>query len=238
MAADVAIPMLPLLGVQAWRVRRATPRLPPAAGPNRGCVAGARPLHVVLLGESPVDGVGAPDHEQALGGNLAGHLARSSGRGVRWVAIGRNGMTARKALGTLIPLVPRERADLLIIALGVNDSMILTRPGRWARDVRQLILRARARLGQVPVVLSAVPPIEKFPVLPQPLAAVLGLRGRALDAALRALARRMENVRHVPLHGDASPEHFCEDGFHPSPLGYARWAEILVEGGRGFFAES
>lgn len=230
-AADAAIlPMLPLLGLQGWRVFRTTPRIPPAAGPNSGEVPGlGAPLTVVVLGESPVDGVGVQRHEEALGGQIASLLARRTGRPVRWHAIGKNGITARSASRLLLPRLPQARADLLVIALGVNDSMILTRPGRWAHDLRHFIQRARARLGPAPVALSAVPPMERFPVLPQPLRTVLGLRARALDAAGRALAKRMERVCHVPLTAEAHPDHFCEDGFHPSCAGYARWAGILAE---------
>lgn len=231
-AADVAIPMLPVLGVQAWLVHRDTPRLPPAGGPDNGEVPGdGEALRIVLLGESPVDGVGVSDHRDALGGQLAVHLARHTGRRIRWHAVGRNGMTARKALRHLVPRLPQAPADLLVIALGVNDCMILSRPGRWASDLRHLILRARAHLGgHVPVALSAVPPMDRFPALPRPLSLVLGLRSRALDAAARAVARRMPGVRHVPLTGQrAGREHFCEDGFHPSTLGYERWAALLAE---------
>src|SRR5688572_32862116 len=86
-ASLVVTPLLPILWLQGRHVRRITPRLPEAAGPTLGTIAGAgRPLRLLVIGESTVAGVGAPDHAHALTGQIAASLATRTGRGVHWHA--------------------------------------------------------------------------------------------------------------------------------------------------------
>ena len=71
--------------------------------------------------------------------------------------------------------------------------------------------------------------LPAFPVL---LRHVLGLRARVLDRAAIRWAAGHPAVTHVPHPGTAPadvPEMFCEDRFHPSAMGYARWAEALAD---------
>ena len=119
--------------------------------------------------------------------------------------------------------------DLAVLALGVNDVLRLHGPRRWSRDLRVLLRALRERTG-AGVVLAPVPPMHGFPVLPQPLRAVLGARADRLDHAAARLADGLPGVAHAALPRDAlhEPDLFCSDGFHPSAAGYARWAEGMV----------
>ena len=72
-----ALPLLPILWLQGRYVRKHTPRLPGASGPTSGVIpAAAAPLRLLVVGVSTVAGVGAPDHSQALTGQIAMALAR------------------------------------------------------------------------------------------------------------------------------------------------------------------
>ncbi|UOZ09308.1 SGNH/GDSL hydrolase family protein [Amycolatopsis sp. WQ 127309] len=218
--------MILLLAAQAVYVKRTTPRLPGAAGPVDGVVAGAgEPFRLAVLGESTVDGVGAATHEEALTGCLARELA-TGGRAVRWQAVGRTGANARTVRAELAPLV--EPADLVVIALGVNDTIELRTAAGYRRDLLALVVDLRRRLGPVDVVLAGVPPMARFPSLPRPLRDVLAARSTALDAAAAAVAR-VPGVTHVPMApGLLDPAAFAPDRFHPGPAGYARWAQTLA----------
>lgn len=211
---------------QALYVKRTTPRLPGAAGPTEGQVPGdGTPLRLAVLGESTVDGVGAADHEEALTGCLARELARD-GRAVRWQAVGRTGANARTVRAELVPLV--RPADVVVVALGVNDTLELRTAPAYRRDLLALVVELRRRLGQVGVVLAGVPPMSRFPALPRPLRDVLAARSSALDAATAAIAR-VPGVRHVPTDPALlDPAAFARDRFHPGPAGYARWARALA----------
>jgi lysophospholipase L1-like esterase len=229
---------------QAVYVKRKTPRLPGAAGPTEGLVPGAgEPFRLVVLGESTVDGVGAATHEEALTGCLARELARD-GRAVRWRAVGRTGANARTVRAELVPLLHlpphhhprsgrsgaagRPAADLVVIALGVNDTIELRTAAGYRRDLLALVVELRRRLGPADVLLAGVPPMSRFPALPRPLRDVLGARSAALDAAAATLAR-IPGVRHLPMDpGLLDPAAFAPDNFHPGPAGYARWARTLA----------
>jgi lysophospholipase L1-like esterase len=230
-ASTVSVGVLaPVLVLQGRRVRATTPRLPEAPGPRTGEIAGSgSAVDLLVLGESPAAGVGAADHQEALAGQVARTLATASGRGVRWRVIARNGATAAATRDELLAPATGVAADVVVLALGVNDTLKLRSPGRWTADLRALIGLVRERCGAVPVVLAAVPPMGVFPGLPQPLRGVLGLRATVLDRAAARLAAEMDDVRHVsvPLPPGVVDDFFCADRFHPSPYGYALWGAAL-----------
>ena len=224
--------LLPILLVQGFLVRRRTPRLPDAAGPLEGSIEGeGEPLKLIALGESTVAGVGAATHETGLTGQLAAVLNRRTKRPVDWSVVARTGINARKCRFELVPKLTGRQADIVLIALGVNDSIEFHSSRRWAGDLTDLIRAIRAAVGEVPILLSGVPPLDRFPVLPKPLSLALGARSAALGRASVELSKKMTQVIHVPFQiemGDCV-ELFCEDGFHPSELGYQQWAEQLAE---------
>jgi lysophospholipase L1-like esterase len=224
---------LPILVAQAYSTRKRTPRLPDASGPPEGSVRGytdgsSAPLTMIALGESTVAGVGAVTHETALTGQVAKALAEKTGRTVSWVAVARSGITAREGLSELVPKLMGRRADLVVIALGVNDSIAFHTSPRWARDLERLIEGVRGEVGDALILLAGVPPLQNFPALPQPLSSVLGARSTFLDHASARLAKRMQRVIHVPFVMEKDRRLFCADGFHPSELGYTLWAEQLA----------
>lgn len=226
MAASTLL-LAPVLLVQAIRVRRTTPRLPGASGPVDGLIMGkGLTVRLAVLGESTVDGVGARTHDEALTGRLAQILA-ASGSQIAWQAVGRTGANARTVCAELVPSI--RPADLVVIALGVNDTIELHSAGRYRRDLLALVVAVRRRLGSVPVVLAGVPPMARFPALPHLLRDFLGARSAALDAAAAHVAE-LPGVMHVPMPASLlDPATFAQDHFHPGPVGYLRWAEQLAE---------
>ena len=225
-----AVAASPVLLAQAVRVRRETPRLPGASGPVEGELPGSGPpLRLLVLGESTVDGIGAETHDEALTGRLAQALAVHRGRGVRWRAVGRSGANARVVHEQLLDTACAAPADLVVIALGVNDTIELHSAARYRRDLLRLVVALRRGLGPVPVVLAGVPPMSRFPNLPQPLRTLLAGRSRALDRGARSLAA-VPGVLHVPVpEAVMSPESFAADRFHPGPAAYLAWGRQLAE---------
>jgi lysophospholipase L1-like esterase len=232
LAATLTLPLLPILLVQGLWLKKRTPRLPDAGGSLEGTIAGSgEPIRLIALGESTVAGVGAATHETALTGQLAQALSRRSQRRVDWLVVARSGINARKCLADLVPRLSGRRADVVLIALGVNDSIEFHSARRWASDLERLIAAIRGEVGDPLVLLAGVPPLDCFPVLRQPLSFALGARSAALGRASVAVAEKMKQVVHVPFQiekRDAS-QLFCADGFHPSELGYSQWAEQLAE---------
>jgi lysophospholipase L1-like esterase len=233
LAAILIPPLLPVLLAQGYWIKKRTPRLPDAGGPREGTVAGeCEPIKLIGVGESTVAGVGAATQETALTGQLALALNRQSKRSVNWLVVARSGINARKSLTELVPQLAGRRADVVLIGLGVNDSIEFHTGRRWALDIERLIEAIRCEVGDALVLLAGVPPLDYFPGLPQPLSFVLGARSAFLGEASAGVAKKMQRVVHVPFQIEkrGSRQLFCSDGFHPSELGYSLWAQQLAEG--------
>ncbi|WP_328605854.1 SGNH/GDSL hydrolase family protein [Amycolatopsis sp. NBC_00345] len=174
-----------------------------------------------------MDGVGAATHEEALTGQLARQLAGRLGRRVQWQALGRTGANARVVRQDLVPRL--KPADLLVVVLGVNDTIELHSAARFRRDLLDVVVEARRRIGPVPVLVAGVPPMARFPALPRPLRDVLAARSGELDRAAAELAK-------LPWVGYAEMDPallhegtFADDRFHLGPVGYRDWAEALAD---------
>lgn len=227
----IAAPLYPLLQWQGRRTRRTTPRLPEAEGARSGLVdQPGPPLHMLALGESPIAGVGVSDQHQALGAQFAQALAERCGQAVQWQALGRNGAT----LSELLPLV-REidltpRPDLVLIAVGVNDTTVFRSTRRWRDDWAALVHLLHSRFDQPELLISGVPPLGRFPALPQPLRAVMGLKATVLDQTLQQWVAGQAGLHHMPLALDPLvPGMMASDGYHPSAEGARWWAQTLVD---------
>ncbi len=222
----------PILLIQGWWTRRTTPVLPEAGPPFTGRVEGANRsgviLHLIVLGESTAAGVGARSHDAGMAGQFARQLAQRTGLDVAWRAVGRGGATARQTADELAPQLAGADGDLVLVMLGVNDSIRLTGPSRWRRDLLDLIDAIHAHLGPTPILLAGPPPLSRFPALPHPLRTVMGWRSTLLDDVVAEIAATTPGVIHcsTPLPG---PDQFAPDGFHPGELGYANWARMLAD---------
>jgi lysophospholipase L1-like esterase len=229
--ALAAWPLLPLVALQGVSLRRNTPRLPDAAGPDTGLLpeGAGKPLDLIVLGESTVAGVGAETHEKALTGQVALHLHEQTGRPVRWRAVGLSGASAARACEHLTPRLAGLRADAVVVALGVNDAISLHTAARWRRDLTRLLAETRRHLGFTPIILAGVPPMRYFYAFPQPLRHFLGARAGLLSHTAAALAAQHERVCYAPFPRPPRPEEFAADGFHPGPLAYEFWGRLLGE---------
>ncbi|MGI9277618.1 MAG: SGNH/GDSL hydrolase family protein [Endozoicomonas sp.] len=236
--------MLPVLAAQGMRVRRSILRLPPAAPPHHGAIRDRegslstaeeqRAFHLFITGESSAAGVGVESHADALSGRLAHRLGQELGTNVCWQALGRNGIKASELREEILPesLLPALKngpSDLIVISLGVNDVKGLTSRKSWRRDINGIIddIRYHSRAS---ILLTGLPPVNKFAALPDPLKSVLGARARLLDADLAWIAHQRKTVFHIPMSMELADGSLARDGFHPSEKGYDLWAQNLSLG--------
>ena len=112
---------------------------------------------------------------------------------------------------------------MVVTSLGVNDVTGDVGVARFLELQAKLRALLRERFGARLVLVSGVPPMDRFPALPQPLRWYLGARARELD---RALARSLpdgEGAAYLPLAGELDRAHMAADGFHPGPAVYGAW---------------
>jgi lysophospholipase L1-like esterase len=175
--------------------------------------------------------VGAAHQDEALAGRLAQALATRLGQPVGWQLVATSGHRSEQALAALqaADLVP---ADVLITALGVNDVVDQIAPRQALAALDAIHALAAGRAGVRLALHCGAPPMQAFPLLPQPLRWFFGRQAARFNAALaRAVAGHAQ--RRVVLLPEAMQRNaaalMAEDGFHPGPRGYALWAEALAD---------
>lgn len=208
-------------------------RLPEPAGPRSG-VAGSGPelTRLLLFGDSAIAGVGAVHQREALAVQLADRLSDSHRR-VEWQLLARSGLDTADAILMLDEVWriagPSLRPDVVVVGLGVNDLTAQVPVARWLMQLGTLVDRLRVRHGARLVVLNGLPPMHRFPALPQPLRWFLGACARNYASALREWAQSRPGLLLHDLPALEPPHAMAADGFHPGPPAYRAWAESLAQ---------
>ena len=201
---------------------------PPGASPTRARSADSPPLRLLGFGDSLIEGVGVTRTEDCLTACCAREFAAATGRAVAWRTVGRSGATSAGVLHKLAARLPPEPADLFLVSVGVNDVTALRRRREWRGHLDALATRLARHSPDALAVFLGLPPLQRFPVLPSPLAQVLGLRARQLDDALGEALGAHPGARHFRFDFEARPADFAPDGFHPSGESYARIAREIA----------
>jgi lysophospholipase L1-like esterase len=194
-------------------------------------VADGAALRLLIVGDSSAAGVGAAHQDEALAGQLAQSLATRLGQPVGWQLVATSGHRSEQALAALqaADLAP---ADVLITALGVNDVVDQIAPSRALAALDGIHALAAERAGVRLALHCGAPPMQAFPLLPQPLRWFFGRQAARFNAALSRAIEGQPNRRVVllpaPMQRNAVAL-MAEDGFHPGPRGYALWAEALAD---------
>ncbi|MDJ0821507.1 MAG: SGNH/GDSL hydrolase family protein [Paracoccaceae bacterium] len=213
---------LPIAVPQALWVSYRAAKLPEAAGPRSGREGDGPPLRMMLLGDSSIAGVGVQHQDEALAGQLVRRLCDS--REIHWRVVAKSGATTASTL-TMLEDEDDHTYDTVVLGLGVNDAKNGVAMSAWERRYRDILDILRERHAAESVLISGLPPVRQFPLLPWPLNDVVGARVEAFDAILRDLAEEYDEASYVSLEIDIEASQMAEDGFHPGPELYAEWAD-------------
>lgn len=221
----VILLLSPILAFQALRVRRTALILPEAAGPRSGRAGNGPVLRLLVVGDSSAAGVGADTQADALTGRIVDALAKKFT--VEWRLVAKTGATTADTVARLIN-ASAEPCDVVVTALGVNDVTHAVRQRQWVDSTQRLWALLRSRFGAKQIVVSGLPPMQKFPLLPQPLRWVLGRRAAKFDAAVRCMAGAAPDCTYLLAEVSDTGSEMAADGFHPGPELYAEWARRVV----------
>ena len=228
MSLALKLVLSPLLVVQAVATRRHAPVLPEAAGPREGRLGrGGMPVRLLIAGDSSAAGVGVAHQEQAFAGYLTRSLHRQIERPVHWTLRARSGLTTRQ-VHELLQSDPQPPADVAVVVTGVND-VIDQIPSHRAVQHREALADWLLREhGVAHVVFAPLPPVHRFPLLPQPLRRVMGDDARRHNDALARWAALRNDVSYVPIALDLTADAMASDGFHPGEPVYRTCGEALA----------
>ncbi len=228
MSLALKLVLSPLLIAQAMSTRKRAPVLPEAQGPREGQLgSGAHPLRILIAGDSSAAGVGVLNQDHAFAGHFTRTLHRRSGRALRWRLRAKSGLTTKQVL-ELLQGDPPPVADIAVVLSGVNDVIDLVPPRRAVAQRNALadwlLGEGRARY----VVFAPLPPMNQFPLLPQPLRGVMAADARLHDEVMAQWAAAKPNVFHAPFALQLAPGAMSSDGFHPGEPVYRACGESLA----------
>lgn len=218
--------LLPVLAAQGAWCRMRAPVLPEAAGARRGEVGSGPKIRLLVIGDSSAAGVGVERQEDALLGQILRRLTPHAR--VRYTLRARTGARTGDILEWLDDL-PDPRYDIVVTGFGVNDLTKLVPMQRWLDQQVEMISRFHEEYGTKCFVISGMPPVHQFPLLPQPLRWTLGLQARRFERYQRKVLEEHPDCLSVKVHTQLGRHNMSIDGYHPGPSVYAEWAEAVCE---------
>lgn len=197
---------------------------------DAGCSRHGRAVRLAVLGDSSAAGLGAEAPDLLPGVAVARGLAEESGRPVRLDTYAVSGSRSSH-LADQVELALLGRPDVVLALIGANDVTNLTPPQTAAAQLGDAVRRLRD--AGVAVVVGTCPDLGVVRPIEQPLRGFLHAWSLAL-ARLQRTAVQQAGGLTVPL-GDllaadfmARADFFSDDQFHPSGLGYAAAAAVLL----------
>jgi lysophospholipase L1-like esterase len=215
----------PLLLAQGLYVRRRTPLLPEPEGPRSGIFGDGPLLRLLVVGDSAAAGVGVQRQDDALLGQLVRRLTNH--HRVEWRLIARTGATSWSTHAHLAKMTPAT-VDVVVLSLGVNDVTSGLSLDAFASLQRAVFAVLKNGFGAGQIIVSGLPPMHRFPALPQPLRWYLGAQAKAFDQKLRQLVAETPGCTYLAQPADGDLSMMASDGFHPGAAVYSRWAALAA----------
>ena len=229
MSLALKLVLAPLLVAQAVATRRRALVLPEAAGARSGRVGAGRgpALRLLIAGDSSAAGVGVADQEVAVAGHLSRALAEHIAAPVEWTLRARSGLTTQ-GVHRLLRDEPSAPVDVAVVITGVND--VVDQVPAWRAVAHRQALAEWLLAGERArhVLFAPLPPIGRFPLLPEPLRRVLGADAERHDAAQARWAAGRADVSHIPIPLELGADVMAADGFPPGEPVYRSCGEALA----------
>lgn len=221
-----------VLGVEIWLAlrREYLPADDPLALDRTFGSKHAPALSLVVLGDSTSAGIGVENASEAYPTLLARRLAQETDRAVELTVLGTSGARVQDVSREQAPDAVRLDPDVVLIAIGANDVTHLTP----LDEVRTEMARVLGVLDDTDAtVVVAGAPDMRVHAWHQPLRWLAYFRGKQVTEAIEDVARDRgvavvelaEKTGHFFANEPA--RHFSRDGFHPSAVGYKRWANAI-----------
>jgi lysophospholipase L1-like esterase len=215
------------------RVESRTNKQDPPSGD--GIYGGSRkgrgkPLVFAVLGDSSAVGQGVERAAETPGVLVAAGLAELAERPVRLVRLAVSGAESRE-LDEQVDRALAEHPDVALIMIGANDVTTLTKPAVSVRHLESAVRRL-VEIG-CEVVVGTCPDLGTIRPIAQPLRTFARRWSRQMAAA-QTIAVVEAGGRTVSLGSVLGPAFasdrsmFSIDEFHPSAVGYAQAAAVLL----------
>jgi lysophospholipase L1-like esterase len=189
-----------------------------------------KPLVLAVLGDSSAVGLGVERAAETPGVLIAAALTELAERPVRLVRLAVSGAVSRD-LDEQVDKALAEQPDVALIMIGANDVTSRTRPVVSVRHLADAVRRLTA--AGCEVVVGTCPDLGTIRPIAQPLRTFARRWSREM-AAEQTVAVVEAGGRTVSLGSVLGPAFasdrsmFSVDEFHPSAVGYAQAAAVLL----------
>ncbi len=189
----------------------------------------AEPRTVIVFGDSITEGGALPKSERT---NTWVYVVERESKGsLAMVNEGKGGRPTASLKEFDAMLARRAKADVLVLALGTNDSRDITDDcvPKAVANLRAMITKARATYGaKLRVLLVGPPNINKSALGPtKPIANEREAKLVEQGAAFAKLAKEL-NCDFVSLFGVVPESTLLKDGVHPDVAGNAAIARTIL----------
>ena len=236
-----SLPFLPVLYLQAKKVKRLVPKLREAFINIKSSIGtSTKIIRMITIGESTIAGVGVKDHMDGITGHVAKTLAAMTDKKIEWEVIAKSGYSVKKNADFLIPQLPDVSVDIILIGVGANDTFEFNNTMTWRKNLTLLIKNIRNKHIACPIVFMHIPPVGQFISFPKVMRIILGNLTTLHGLALESIVSKCPNVyflnKRIRLEDWAKEcgtnvalkDFFC-DGVHPSTLAYSQWGKEVGE---------
>jgi lysophospholipase L1-like esterase len=202
---------------------------PPRAPSAEETFGSGTPLRYLVLGDSTAVAVGGT-YERGIARQTARHLAASRQVVMKNVAV--SGARVHDVLVEQLPRVGSFVPDVVLLDVGANDVVHLTRAAPLERDLEAILQDLFSRNRNVTIVVTGSADMSSPPRIPRLLRGLSGHRTRVLNRVFeRAVARH--HLTCTPMARETGPafkrDHtlFDVDRFHPNDRGYELWIAVI-----------
>ena len=198
------------------------------------------PLRIVALGDSSITAPGIDDLDNTWVRRVA--IALSKQHWVELISIAVGGSKARDVIAAQLAEAIRLQPDIAIVAVGANDAIRGSSPGRYRGEIRRIVSDLEQVSGAIVVI--GVGDLGSIPRLPKMLRPFLTRCAARFDAAAAAAAAEFPQAVKVPTVGPMStafwedPGLFAGDQFHVGDGGHAIFADQVLPSIRAALAIS
>ena len=189
------------------------------------------PILYVALGDSTVEGIGASRPEATYVGQLYAKL-RDVYPNARVLNLGKGGATSDDVVERQLARAVAARPQLVTLSIGPNDIEAGMKADRYDYNIARILTRL-TRETDAAVVVTRIPDMTVTPRFRtrenrDVIAATIRRFNELLTEQTRLAHADLVDIytpsqREVPTH----PELLAPDGYHPSDLGYTRWADLM-----------
>jgi len=230
-----------LIASQALYIALCTPRLPPpdqsghdfeeeglvvrysSDDSEESISSSALEFKLVLIGDSPVEGIGNDTHCKALGGQTALAFSKLLSRPVRYWSYGKSGLTAKGIEEEMAPLLERVSAKheigAVVVSCGVNNVLIGQSAKAFGDEVCQLLdVIFKHTAYATRIIVMELLDFALMPFIPFPLSKVASWRSKALQAEMERIVYKYDSGVRIDRIGMAYMpvvEDIMNDKTHP-----------------------